>query len=152
MLTRRLTDAPPLRRLRDEVDRLFERFFGDYEPFRAWSSMGPRRFPATNLWQDDENLYVEAELPGLTEADIELTVAGDELTIKGERPGLQPKEGAIVHRRERGAGAFSRVVHLPVEVDDDKVEALFRNGVLTVTLAKAEVAKSRHIPVKAMSA
>ena len=148
----RTTDAPPLRRIRDEVDRLFERFFGDVEPIRAWDPFSPRRFPALNIWQGDDQVYVEAELPGLTEADIDLTVAGNELTIKGERSGLEPRDGTTVHRRERGAGTFSRVVHLPVEVDDDKVEALFRNGVLTVTLAKAEAAKSRHIPVKALSA
>lgn len=150
MLVRRLADAPPLNRLRDEMDRLFERFFGDYEPFRAWDAFGLRRFPAMNVWQDDDNVYVEAEIPGLTEADLDVTVTGNELTIKGERPILEPTEGTTVHRRERHTGPFSRVVHLPMDVNDDKVEAAFRNGVLTVTLAKAEVARSRHIPVKAL--
>jgi len=147
MLTRRMTDGPPLRRLRDEMDRLFERFFGEREPFGA---LGPHHFPAVNLWQDDDNVYVEAELPGLTDREIELTVTGDELTIKGERAGFERAEGATVHRHERGTGPFSRVVHLPVEVDDDKVEATFLNGVLTVSLAKADVARSRHIPVKTL--
>lgn len=151
MLVRRMAEAPPLSRLRDEMDRLFERFFGDYEPFRAWDAFGLRRFPALNVWQDDDNVYVEAEIPGLTEADIEVTVTGNEVTIKGERPALEPAEGATVHRRERHTGPFSRVVHLPIDVNDDKVEAAFRDGVLTITLAKAEIARSRHIPVKALT-
>lgn len=148
MLVRRITDAPPVIRLRDEVDRLFERFFGDYEPFRAWDRLGLRRFPAVNVWQNDNDIFVEAELPGLTEKDIDVTVAGNELTIKGERAGLEPARGETLHRRERSSGTFSRVIHLPVDVNDDKVAAAFRNGVLTVTLAKADVARSRHIPVK----
>ena len=152
MLARRMADVPPFTRLRDEVDRLFEGFFGDYEPFPVWEQVSLRRFPPLNAWEDDDTVFVEAELPGLTEEDIDVTVAGNELTIKGERAGFEPKEGTTVHRRERGTGAFSRIVHLPMDINDDQVEAAFRNGVLTVTLAKAEVARSRRIPVKALSA
>jgi HSP20 family protein len=151
MLTRRTNESPPLMRLRDEMDRLFQRFFGEDEPLGTWNPFDLRRFPAVNVWQDDDHLYVEAELPGLTEKDLELTVVGRELTIKGHRDEVEPKQGTIVHRRERGAGAFSRVVHLPVAVDEGKVEAVFRNGVLTITLAKAGAARSRHIPVRTLA-
>ena len=152
MLARRMADAPPFTRLHDEMDGLFERFFGDFEPVQAWDLFSLRRFPAMNVWQDDDNVFVEAELPGLTDKDIDVTVVGNELAIKGERTGFEPKEGTTVHRRERGTGAFSRIIHLPMDVNGDQVEAAFRNGVLTVTLAKAEVARSRRIPVRALSA
>jgi HSP20 family protein len=149
MLARRVAEPQPLMRLRDEMDRLFEWFFGDYEPFRAWDAMSPPQFPAVNIWQGDDEVFVEAELPGMTEQEVEVTVAGNELTIKGTRPEFEVKEGSIVHRRERGYGPFSRVVRLPVEVDESGVKAEFRSGVLTITLPKAEVARARHIPVKA---
>jgi HSP20 family protein len=149
MLAQRVSEPQPLTRLRDEMDRLFEWFFGDYEPFRAWDPQSQRQFPALNIWQSDDNVFVEAELPGVTESDVEVTVSRNELTIKGQRPELEVKEGATVHRRERGFGAFSRVVHLPVDVDESAVNAEFHSGVLTITLPKAEAAKARHIPVRA---
>lgn len=151
MLAFRIPNAPTFTRLHNEMDRLFERFFGNYEPSRAWDPTGLRRFPSVNVWQDDFNLFIETELPGLTEEDIDVTISGDELAIKGERVAFQPSDGMTVHQRERGSGAFNRVVYLPVDVNGDKVEAMFCNGVLTITLAKAEVAKSRRIPVKALS-
>jgi len=135
---------------RDEIDRLVERFFGDYQPFRLLNTLHLHRFPEMNLWQDDDKVYVEAELPGLSEGDIELTVIGNKLTIKGERPEIQHTEGVGVHRRERGAGFFSRTIEIPVEVDQSKVEAVCRNGVLTITLAKVLITQSRHIPIKAV--
>jgi HSP20 family protein len=99
----------------------------------------PRRlarsaYPPLNLWEDDDNLYVEAELPELEVTDLEIFVKGDnELSIKGERK--QPELGkGTWHRRERGHGGFSRVGELPQYVDGDKVTAEFRHGVLTITL------------------
>ena len=152
MLMRRMAEPQSLTRLRDEMDRLFERFFGEFESFGSWGPFGLRQHPAANLWQDDDNLYVEAELAGLAREDIELTVAGNELTIKGARPEWKTPEGVAVHRRERATGSFNRVVHLPLEVDAAKVQAEFCNGVLTITLPKAELARARHIPVKALTA
>ena len=151
MLMRRMTEPQPLNLLRGEMDRLFERFFGDYEPFRAWEPGHLRHFPAVNIWQDDDHLYVEAEMPGLTQDDVELSVTGNELTIKGQRPELPRKEGTTVHRRERGTGAFGRLIHLPFEVDEKRVEAMFCNGVLEITLPKAEIARVRHIPVRTLA-
>lgn len=132
-------------RIWDEMDRLFG-------PVAA-----PERrtavpaFPALNLWEDDDNLYVEAELPGLKQDQIEVTVAeGDQLTVAGERAAPAPK-GCIWHRQECGYGRFSRTVTLPVVVDADRVEAHFESGVLTLTLPKSEMARPKRIPVQSTS-
>lgn len=132
-----------MNRLQEEMDRLFGRL--------GWN--GPRRFaqlayPALNMWEDDNNLYVEAELPGFELSDIEITVTGDnQLSLRGERK--QPElENATWHRQERGYGSFSRVIELPQHVDADKVSAEFKHGVLTVTLPKREEVKPRRIEVK----
>jgi HSP20 family protein len=149
MFIRQTNDPAPLTRLRGEMDRLFQQFFGDYEPFRAWDPFQLRGFPAVNVWQDDDKVFVEAELPGVNENDLDMTVVGNEFTIKGARRGPEPAKGATMHRRERGTGTFSRIVYLPVEVNGSKVEAEFRNGVLTIALPKIETARPRRIPVKA---
>lgn len=129
-------------RLRDEMDRVFGRWTGRRFP------LAPSTFPLVNLWEDDENLYVEAELPGMALEDLEIYVHGDQLVIKGERkdPGC---EKSAWHRRERGYGAFARVFELPVSVDDANVHAAFKNGVLTITLPKRAEAKPRRIEVRA---
>jgi HSP20 family protein len=106
-------------------------------------------YPPLNLWEDDNNLYVEAELPELELTDLEIFVDGDnQLSIKGERK--QPeRENGTWHRQERGHGSFSRVGELPQYVDSDAVTAEFKHGVLTITLPKRKEAKSRRIEVKA---
>jgi len=147
MLARRLNGAFPAVRLQEEMDRLFTDFV------REWPALGSlvpaeRAFPTLNIWEDDHNLYAEAELPGMNIQDIEISVAGNELSIKGKRETVQGDK-ANYHRRERGTGEFSRLVTLPVEMDPDKVEAVLKNGVLFVRLPKAPSAKARQIEVKA---
>ena len=101
-----------------------------------------------NLWEDDEHLFVEAELPGMELGDLEIYVHGDQLAVKGERK--EPTcEKSTWHRRERGYGKFARVLELPVSVEEDKVQASFKNGVLTVTLPKRAEAKPRRIEIHA---
>jgi HSP20 family protein len=131
--------------LQNEINRLFDHF-GTGGP------EGERRvapsYPALDLWQDADNLYVEAELPGLELDDLEIYVTGgNQLTLKGKRE-LPEVEGGTWHRRERGFGSFARAITLPNDVDADKVEAALRNGVLAVTLPKHEGAKPRRISVK----
>ena len=93
-------------------------------------------FPLLNLSEDDRNLYLTAELPGMVPQDIELTVQKDSLTIKGERT-IKPKDQAFnYHRRERETGSFKRVISLPVQVDSDRVRAVAKNGVLRVAMPK----------------
>lgn len=132
----------PLLRLPDDMNRLFEEFFEDMPSLRPYG----RSFPALNSWEDGDAAYVEAELPGLGMGDIEVLVSGNDVTINGRRTIASP-EGATWHRRERSHGEFSRMVTLPWAVDADKVEAKFRDGVLTVTLPKSETHKPKRVKV-----
>lgn len=135
----------PLGQLRQELDRLFS------DLTRGVPMPGggptPREFPAVNVWETEQELFAEAELPGIKQDQLEIFAVGSELTIRGNRSSKEYGDGTY-HRRERGTGAFSRVVRLPVEVDPDKVEATLRNGILEVRLPKAEAAKPRKIQVK----
>jgi HSP20 family protein len=130
------------------MDRLFQQFFGEEQwfPFQYQAA-----FPAVNMWEDADRLYLEAELPGVAESDLEMTVCGDELTLKGQRAAVQTKKGSTLHRRERSDGTFGRIIHLPVAVADKGIEAVLHEGILTVTLPKAEEARSRKIQVKALA-
>ena len=132
-----------LNRLRNEMDRIFGQYTSGNEPSRHSS------FPLLNIWEDDDNLYVEAELPGFNLDDLEVYVTGgNQLSISGNR--TQPDhEGGAWHRQERGFGKFRRTLELPGDVDSNKVSAGFENGILTLTLPKAEEAKPRRIEVKA---
>ena len=137
----------PVVRFRDGIDRLMDNFLENAPsefPFGVW---GHRTFPALNVWEEGDKLLAEAEVPGLKMDDLEVTVQGDELTIKGERQ-ADEEEDVTYHRRERGLGRFSRVIRLPVEVNADKVQATLRDGVLTITLPKAEAVLPRKIEVK----
>ena len=132
-----------MNRLQDEMNRLFGRVGNGAR------SLAASAYPPLNLWEDDNNLYVEAELPGFNLDDLEMFVTGEnQLSIKGERkqPGL---ENGTWHRQERGYGAFGRLMELPTPVDSDQVSAEFKNGVLTVKLPKKAEAKPRRIEVKA---
>jgi len=147
----RVTTGHPLTMLHEEMDHLFDTFFGDHP--QRWGTRSPwteQRFPTLNLWESDEGLFVEAELPGARMGDLEITVLGNELTLQGERKDPTP-EGAVRHRAERGFGTFSRTVHLPIEIDPDRVSANLKDGVLTIELPKAESAKPRRIEVKVVS-
>lgn len=132
--------------LRGEVDRLFDSYFGAGAGVPTRSA---RMFPALNVWERDGELELEAELPGIRSDDLDISVVGKQLLIKGRRPDFQPDEGVSFHRRERGVGEFVRVLELPVEVDPDAVQAKLADGVLLITLPKAAAAKPRKIEVKA---
>lgn len=129
---------------RNEMDRLFESFGLGNGP---WPTLATA-YPAVNVWEDDDHVYAEAELPGMELSDLEIYVrCGNQLTIKGERK--EPSAGnAYWHRQERGFGSFTRVLTLPVNVDPDKVEARLHNGVLVIIMPKSEMARPRKISVK----
>lgn len=143
MFFSRLTMNPVWRSLHDmhhEFNRVFDRV--ENPPF------GAVEFPGLNVWEADEALHVEAELPGLELSDLEIFVTGrNQLTIKGERkpPVL---EKAVAHRQERGYGKFERSLTLPYPVNEEAVEARFENGVLKIRLPKHESAKPRKIEIK----
>ena len=131
-----------MNRLHDEMNRLFGRRGDGARPLSAAT------FPPLNLWEDEENLYVEAELPGFDLHDLEMFVTGaNQLSVKGERSQPQLRDGTW-HRQERRYGSFSRLMDLPGAVDSEKVTAELKNGVLTITLPKKEEAKPRRIEVK----
>jgi len=130
-------------RLRREMDRI-------YSAFTEGRGIAPAAgvFPALNMSEDDHNLYVRAELPGVAPENIEITTKENNLILKGERKIPTEGEKVSYHRKERDAGNFRRIISLPTRVDSDKVTAIFKNGVLTVTLPKAEEAKPRQISVR----
>src|SRR5437868_3744137 len=133
-----------VQQLQTEMNRLFDRW-GDNGGGQRGLSAG---YPAVNVWEDSDQVFVEAEVPGMDSKDLEINVTGgNQLTIKGERKVNQP-EKAVMHRQERGFGTFVRAVTLPFQVDPDKVDATYENGVLLIKLAKHEAAKPRKIQIK----
>src|SRR5438093_1133707 len=127
-------------RVQGELNRLFGRVNG--------SRGMPPAGPAVNVWEDDNTVYAEADLPGMKPEKLEVLVTeGNQLTIQGERQPA-PSEGAVWHRQERGFGQFLRQITLPSLVDADKVEAKYELGVLHLTLPKSEAAKPHKIIVK----
>ena len=131
-------------RVYDEMNQVFGRLGYRDRPGRFAST-----YPALDLWHDADHFYVEAELPGMELADLEIFVSGEnQLSLKGSRKVPDIEQGTW-HRRERGYGDFTRVISLPQPVDAEKVHASMKHGVLTVTLPKAVVAKPRRIEVKA---
>jgi HSP20 family protein len=129
--------AAPQAQLRRELDRLF----GDFE--RSASRGSPVRFE-----DDGNNFVLRADVPGLTESDFQISVAGNTVTLKGERK-LEAPEGHSVHRRERSGVRFAKSFELPARVDADKVTATLKHGVLTLTLPRAAEVQPRQISVKA---
>jgi HSP20 family protein len=135
--------------LRRRMDRLFEEFEPDVvrggrEVERMWSG----RFPRLSFTESAGNLVLVADLPGLSEKDVQLSIHQDVLTLAGERKQDAP-QGWYVHRQERSPVRFSRSFALPCKVDPEKSTATLKNGVLTITLPKAAEAQPRQIAVKA---
>lgn len=129
---------------RREMDRVFNEFFGSAGA--AWDRLGVGGYPSLNIWEESEVLHVEAELAGVKSDDLDISVVGKQLAVRGRRGATAPETGSY-HRRERAVGEFARTVNLPFEVDADKVEASLVDGVLKLTLPKAEAAKPRKINV-----
>src|SRR5438876_1967851 len=125
-----------LQQLQGEMNRLVERWGGD----GGWARPFAATYPAVNVWEDADNVFIEAELPGLDLKDLSIYVTGgNQLTLKGEREPQVPEKG-VWHRQERTFGQFTRVLTLPVEVNADTVDARFENGVLLIKLPKHESA------------
>jgi HSP20 family protein len=133
----------------DELRRRMDRVFADFDGRGAAPGLAaPGEAPRANVYDTGAELVVEAELPGVAEKDLQLTVTADTLTLAGERKVAIP-EGYSVHRRERPGYSFSRSFALPVKVDAEHATANLALGVLTVTLPKAAEVRPRQISVKA---
>lgn len=108
---------------------------------------GARQYPLVNLYEDGDNVYVEALAPGLDPDNIELTVQGTTLTVSGEKQAVRDLPAEAIHRGERSAGRFVRVVELSRPVKDGEVSASYKHGLLMITLPKHEAAKPKRISV-----
>jgi HSP20 family protein len=140
----------PFVSLHREIDRLFDEF-GRGTPLMRWPGTNGAVEMRVDVSESDKEIKVMAELPGVDEKDIEVTLSGDLLTIKGEKKVEEERKDKNYHIVERSYGAFSRALRLPYETDEKKVQAEFKKGVLTVTVPKpaAAQAKSKKIDVKA---
>jgi len=130
--------------LRDAMDRLFEESF--VRPYRSAEPADTNPL-AVDMFETDEAVVIKAAVPGVNPQDIEITVQGDTLNIKGESKAEEQVERENYYYREVRYGSFSRALSLPAGVDTDKAEASFENGVLTLTLPKAEEIKPKSIKV-----
>jgi HSP20 family protein len=129
--------------LREAMNRLVEESY-----VRPVTGSATRNTLALDLFEDGDNVEVTATLPGLNPEDVDITVQGDVLTIKGEHKQTQERKQGNYHLRERRVGTFYRAVQLPCPVQPDKAQAEFRNGVLHLTLPKAEETKPKQIRVR----
>jgi HSP20 family protein len=132
-------------RLRKEMDDLFNRIFGE----TSLSKIGFFKWqPLVDISETDTHLIVKAELPGIEAKDVEVSITGDRLTIKGEKKQETEEKEENRYRSERYYGTYERVVDLPVAVEEDKTEATFDKGILTITLPKEEKVKKKQIKIK----
>jgi HSP20 family protein len=129
--------------LQREVGRIMESF----DPFQVARRM--QVYPPMNLYDAGDRYVLTAQLPGMTSGDIELTITGDTLTMRGERKRSEGIQDESYRRQERPMGRWSRTVTLPDRVDNDQVSASFSSGILTIELPKAAEARPRHIAVTA---
>lgn len=129
--------------LRREMDRLLELSPFDWSPSQVFNQWAP----AIDLYEERDAFVVKTELPGLKKEDIEISLHDGALTISGERK-VEEKRGGTHYRSERFYGRFQRTLTLPKPVDPNNVKATYKDGILTVTLPKAEEAKPRQIEVK----
>ncbi|MCX8064694.1 MAG: Hsp20/alpha crystallin family protein [Candidatus Hydrogenedentes bacterium] len=139
--------------LKKEMDELFrafeEDFWWDMPSFRFsfLPGVSARSYPLINIAEDKDNLYIEALAPGLNPENIEVSVLDNSLRIAGEKPPVKDIKPEAFHRNERSSGKFLRTISLPVNVDAEKVKAEYKNGILLITLPKAESAKPKQITV-----
>ena len=131
---------------RKEMDRLWDRFFGEM-PVAA-RRIGEEWLPTTDVSETKDSFLVKAELPGLETKDIEVSVSGDFLVIKGEKKQEKEEKDEQHHAVERYYGSFQRSYRIPPNVNIEKIDAAFEKGVLKVTLPKTEEAKKKEISIK----
>jgi len=134
----------------DEMRRMMEDFW--LTPFDAVGRWGDGFVPKVDVKEEDKEIIVMAELPGMDQKDIDVTVTRDSIRISGEKKQEEEEKEKGYYRRETSYGSFERIIDLPTEVDENKADAEFRNGVLTITLPKSEEAQAKHRKIKIKSA
>jgi HSP20 family protein len=132
--------------LREAMDRLFDDAFTRPLSVRDGWTMAS---PSIDMYQTDNEVVVKASIPGLKAEDVQINVSGDVLTLKGEVKQEEERKDRAWHIREHRFGSFERSIALPTDVKSDKAEAMFENGILTITLPKADEVKPRTINIKA---
>lgn len=130
--------------LRDAMDRLFDDAFT--RPLRMYDR--DLSMPAVDMYQTDNEVVVKAAIPGIKADDVQINVTGEVLTIKGETKEKEETKDKAYHIREQRWGMFERTIALPTDVVADKAKAEFENGILTITLPKAEEVKPKTISIK----
>ncbi|PKO02544.1 MAG: molecular chaperone [Chloroflexi bacterium HGW-Chloroflexi-5] len=143
----RRENETPVMAIQNEMNRMFDQFFND--PFTLLSVPGVRTLsdfmPRIDVCETEAAMLVTAELPGMEEKDIQLTLENESLIISGEKKNDVEEKGKNFHRVERSYGSFQRTIPLVSEIQQDKVEANFKNGVLNITLPKTPAAaKQTH--------
>lgn len=141
----RIFATPSIWREMDRLQRDMNRLFNSY------SVPGLRTapsYPAVNVWFSEDDLIVTAEMPGVHANDLDINVGRDTLMISGVLGADELPEGARYHRKERSSGEFSRSIQLPFAVDSEAVQAGFKDGVLTITLPRAEADKPKKVTIK----
>jgi HSP20 family protein len=132
--------------LREAMDRLFDDAFTRPLSGRDGWSMAT---PAIDMYQTDNDVVVKASIPGIQAEDVQINVTGDILTLKGDVRQQEETKERSWHIREQRFGSFERSIVLPTDVKSDKAEAVFENGILTITLPKADEVKPKTINIKA---
>ena len=130
--------------MRREMDRIWDRFSKEVSSSKSEQHWNP----SLNLAETKDSLVAELEVPGINPKDINITVTGEMLTVTGEKKQEASREGKSYHLVERVYGKFNRSIRLPATVDPDRVEARYKDGILLMTMAKTESAKSKRIEVK----
>ncbi len=128
-----------LEAFRREMDRLFDKFF-EVIPFSEHEFV-----PSVDISETESDIIVQAEIPGIDPKDLDISLSGRLLTIKGEKKSEHEEKKENYHRIERKYGSFSRTLELPADVDADKVEAVYKDGVLKITLPKTEIGKKIEV-------
>lgn len=131
--------------LRREMDRLWENFFGERSLPRMWEREWA---PSLDVSETKDNFVVKAEVPGIDAKDIDISLTGDVLSIKGEKKQEREEKEEDHHLVERSYGSFSRSIRLPAEVEPGKIKASHKNGILKVTLPKSERVKAKEVKIK----
>ena len=141
---RRYKGDHPLAELQREMNRLFGDFF--HAPDLTRASM--EWVPDMDVKEDEKNVIVSAEIPGMDDKDIDISITGDVLIIKGEKKEERKEEKGSYHLEERSYGSFSRSISIPGTINTDKAEADYSDGVLTITLPKMAESKAKKLSIK----